>query len=228
MQYEYRFTPACGGNGPTEDGIGGDADCLGATMNPACPPGDFAMFAFRRVIGPAQAVAADPAGGDWTEQPIRCLGAEETWDLPDLTAIAREYLEDRVSQPDARVEPEVGALVNLPVIVHTTPAAEVGFDVTQPFPGRLSAAPSYLWNFGEGEVLEGPGTPYDGTSPTRNPGYYLAHTYTAPGAHEVELEMTWTATFTVAGFTIPLEDIVFTDSAAVQVRSAHSELVDGR
>ena len=132
-----------------------------------------------------------------------------------------------MSRPVAQVEPPNGALVQLPVIVHTTPAADVGFIVTQPFPGRLSASPSYAWDFGEGEVLQGAGTAYDGTSPTRDPDHYLAHTYTSAGPRQVTLTMTWNATFSVAGFTIPLQDIVFTDSAAVQVRSAHSELVAG-
>ncbi|RJK96456.1 hypothetical protein [Vallicoccus soli] len=227
--FETVFAPACSSMTlPDEDGNIESDLCVGAGINPTCPADEFAMFAYRRLVGPPPAVIDNPDLAGWQGLGIVCFGPSETWDLADLTGIAREYLEDRVTQPDARVEPAAGALVNLPVIVHTDEAAEVGFDVTQPFPGRLSAVPSYAWSFSDGTVLEGAGRPYDGTSPTQHPEHYLAHTYGSAGAQEVVLEMTWTATFEVAGFTIPLEDIVFTDAAAVQVRSARSVLVDGR
>ena len=231
--YEYAYTPACRDNvAPDEAGVfPSDASCSNAVSGPMCPPAQFAMWTYRRLVGPpaalARALAADPGAGGWRRRPVTCIGAQRRWSLAELTAIARQYLAERVSRPEALLEPPNGGITRLPVIAHTPPAGPVWFAVTRPVPGRLSATPSYRWDFGEGPAREGPGRAYDGTSPTGNPDYYVAYPYTGTGTKRVSLRMTWTATFAVAGLRIPLEDIAFTDTATIDIRQARSILVDG-
>ena len=231
--YEYAYTPACRDNvAPDEAGVfPSDASCSNAVSGPMCPPAQFAMWTYRRLVGPpaalARALAADPGAGGWRRRPVTCIGAQRRWSLAELTAIARQYLAERVSRPEALLEPPNGGITRLPVIAHTPPAGPVGFAVTRPVPGRLSATPAYRWDFGEGPTREGPGRAYDGTSPTGNPDYYVAYPYTSTGTKRVSLRMTWTATFAVAGLRIPLEDITFTDTATIDIRQARSILVDG-
>jgi hypothetical protein len=244
--WEYAYTPACGTNRPpNEDGtFPDDPSCMGAVDNSGCPPQQFAMWGYRRLVGPADLVLderdpAAPDDTDWTRQPgVTCIGAEETWTVAELTAGAftslREYLEEHAQTPEAQAQPAGGSLVNLPVVVHTRQADDVELDITLPLPGVLRASPSYVWTFGPGESPgpgeqhEGPGVPYDrAISPLTSPGYYVSHAFTSTGTKTITVTNTWTATFTVAGFEIPLDELVFTDDVTVGVASARSELIAG-
>lgn len=228
--YEFAYSPACWANTPPDvDGRfdTGVGDCAVTRMGVWCPVGELAMWSFRRVVAPPRAVAADPAGGGWSRQGVRCVGATESWSVGELTAVAREYLEERVAAPVARVQPPGGGLVGVPVLVHTRAQPPVELAVSEPVPGRLVAAVEYWWEFGEpGAVGRGAGRAYDGTSPIRGePGYYVSHTYESTGPRVITLRAVWSAAFTVAGLTVGLEPIVFTDTVPIGVRGARSVLV---
>lgn len=239
--WEESYSPACReAMPPGEDGTTPDTgNCQNAVANPNCDPGEFAMWGYRRLVGPPQQVARelDPDALDDTDwQLIRpepyCFGPDQEWDLGDLAEIARadisEYLEAHAIRSDIRLEPEGGTLVNVPVLAHTDQAPPIGFDVTEPFPGRLDATAGYSWDFGEGPAQEGLGHPYTPTvSAFAHDGYYIAHAYTGAGPRTITLTTTWTATFTVAGFTIPLPPIEFSNSADLTVREARSALIAG-
>ncbi len=230
--WEYAYTPACMFNGPPdENGVftGGDATCLQADALAACPVDEFAMYGYRRLVRDEQGAAA--VSPQWERLPgVHCFGADEVWTRAELAQIANdligEYLEDRAAPGVIRLEPPGATLVNLPVVAHTNELPDIGFPVTQPFPGRLDATASYAWDFGEGDQQEGAGTPYTAdVSPLKNAGYYVSHPYTTAGTKTVTLTTAWDATFTVAGINIPVESITFETSAQVQVFTAHSELV---
>ncbi len=230
--WEYAYTPACMVNGPPdENGVfpGGEDMCLQADAVGACPPDEFGMYGYRRLLRDEQ--GADVEAPVWERIPgIHCFGAEQEWTRAELTQIAQnligEYLEEHAAAARVALEPPGGTLVNLPVVAHTEELPDIGFTVTQPFPGRLDAAASYTWDFGEGAHQDGPGRPYTPeVSPLADPGYYVAYPYTTAGTKKITLTTTWGATFTVAGIEIPLDSITFDTSAQVEVFTARSELV---
>ncbi len=229
--WEYAYTPACMFNGPPDSNgqFANDGSCLAATDHPECAAAEFAMLTYRRLVVNA---AGRPVTGDWDRRGITCFGPEEEWTREELRQIAQnllgEYLEEHASQGEIRVQPEGGSLVNLPVVAHTRELPDIGFAITQPFPGRLDASASYEWNFGEGETQTGPGIPYtEDISPLRNPECYIAHPYTTAGTKTITLTTAWQATFTVVGIEIPVEQITFTSTATIDVHTARSELVAG-
>lgn len=234
-EWEYAYTPTCSNNSPPdEDGVFSDASCLNAVNNAQCPPAQFAMWAFRRLVGPAEDLPEPGTPGPWDRlDGVQCIGADETWSVGDLTAMAetriRQYLEENAIAAGIAIQPEGGSLVNLPVLVHTEPAPPIGFDVTEPVPAQLRAEASYAWDFGDGVKQEGAGQPYtESVSPLSGPvGYYISHPYSTTGTHDITLTTTWEAQFTVADLTIPLDPIVFTDTASITVREARSELIAG-
>lgn len=141
-------------------------------------------------------------------------------------------------QIQALVEGEIGtdpppivlqptdAIVNLPMLASTDPRPPIVIDVSDPISGTAQATPEFLWAFAEGAAAHGPGLPYDGTSPTENPGYYVAHTYAGLGTPTIELTVTWQVTFTIPGYPpVELDDVVREATASTQVRAAGSELV---
>ncbi len=230
--WEYAYTPACLFTGqPDENGVfPGDTNCTSAIDHPDCPPGEFAMWGYRRLVVDAK---GDPVSRRWQRLPgVQCFAADEEWTGADLRAIAEdrlgEYLEAHARKADIRVQPQGGSLVNVPVIAHTEPLPDIGFPITQPFPGRLDATATYAWSFGEGDVQHGPGNPYtEAVSPFDANGYYVAHAYSSPGSKTITLDTSWSATFTVVGIEIPVEAITFTSAAAVDVRTASSQLIAG-
>jgi len=216
--WEVLSAPACPASTPETR----DVTCLNAATQ--CPPGQVLMHYWERQLdplpppGPArQWQDADPA--------LRCIGGEKTWTMPDLVAIAREYVERHVHPQRIAVAPPDGAVVGLPLVVSTPAADPLQFAVTEPFPAVLTAEPAYTWSFGDGATAEGAGLPYDGHDPTADDGYYVAHTYQRAGTATVELTTTWRAVFTVGGNVIALDPITLRTARDVAVRAAHSELV---
>lgn len=230
--WEYAYTPACSSNTePDENGqFHQDVICVAAVDHPQCPPAQFAMWGYRRLVRDALGgVVSQP----WQRLPgVACFAPDEEWTREELRQIAEnllgEYLEAHAQRADISIEPEGGSLVNVPVIAHTDELPPIGFAITQPFPGRLDASASYEWSFGEGQVQQGPGNPYtEAISPFEDSGYYIAHAYTRPGTKTITLDTEWAARFTVAGIEIPVEGITFTATATVGVGTARSELVAG-
>jgi hypothetical protein len=152
--------------------------------------------------------------------------------LADVEAEIRRIIEERfkhVAEPEITLAPEVNALVNLPVIASTPNQGELGFDITNPLPGRVEASPVYSWVWSNGTTNSGAGVAYDGTSPTRNPRYYpVQSTYADGGAGSVDLQVTWSIALTVPG--IPpitdIEPLVYEATESFPVRSARTVLVE--
>jgi hypothetical protein len=207
---EYIFTRNCTGNASE-----GNRAC--AVELGTCPDGS-----------PQQWVYTSPAGSDAPRRqdtPV-CLAPSDVVDVDAALAASRQVLEERLPQPAFTFQPAGGAIVQLPVIVAAVQHSDAGFDVTVPVPGRLAATASYAWRFGDEATGSGPGRLYDGTSPTRHPGHYVAHTYRRPGGSTVTLTVTWNATFTLAdGTQFPLEPLQFTTSRALRVHPTRSELI---
>jgi hypothetical protein len=140
-----------------------------------------------------------------------------------------EYERDHMPIPTANVQPAGVAIVNLPVLVSATQLGPQTMQVQQPVPGELVATPTYTWTFDDGGTATGPGTAYDGTDPRTDPAHYALHIYRAANEHaSVTLTVTWNATFSVAGQTFPIPQLVMPPiTTTFSVREAHSVLVSG-
>ena len=159
------------------------------------------------------------------EGPI-CFGASSKI---ELGPIIEDLVEVQIGAdpPPIRLQP-ADAIVNLPMIASTDDRPPITIELSDPIVGTATATPEFLWTFAPGAVAHGPGRPYDGTSPTSNPGYYVAYTYRSLGTPTVSLTVTWRVTFTIPGYPpVELADIVRESSATTTIRSAGSELVDG-
>jgi hypothetical protein len=169
----------------------------------------------------------------WAERGLVCVATEGApIPLVDIRAELIHIIEQRfkhVAEPEITLAPEVNALVNLPVIASTPNQGQLGFDITNPLPGRVEASPVYSWVWSNGTTNSGAGVAYDGTSPTRNPRYYpVQSTYADGGAGSVDLQVTWSITLTVPG--IPpitdIEPLVYEATESFPVRSARTVLVE--
>ena len=169
----------------------------------------------------------------WAERGLVCVGAVgPPIALSDIRSAIMRIIEERfkhVAEPVITVVPAANALVNLPVIASTPSQGPLGFDITNPLPGRVEANPAYQWAWSNGVTSSGAGVGYDGTSPTRNPGHYpVQSTYAAGGAQSVALEVTWSITLTVPGIApiTDIEPLVYDASEGFAVRSARTVLVE--
>jgi hypothetical protein len=169
----------------------------------------------------------------WQLRPgVVCRVVSDPIPLADVEAEIRRIIEERfkhVAEPEITVAPAVNALVNLPVIASTPNQGALGFDITNPLPGRVEASPTYGWAWSNGTTNTGAGIGYDGTSPTMNPGHYpVQSTYSGGGDESVDLQVTWSITLTVPG--IPpitgIEPLVYEASEGFAVRSARTVLVE--
>ncbi|MBD0293093.1 MAG: hypothetical protein ICV70_05920 [Jiangellaceae bacterium] len=171
--------------------------------------------------------------GPWELRPgVQCRVIADPIPLADVEAEIRAIIEKRfmhVAEPEISVAPAVNALVNLPVIAATPDPGPLGFDITNPLPGRVEATPSYFWTWSNGTTGSGPGVAYDGTSPTRSPGHYpVQSTFADGGDASVELVVSWSITLTVPGIP-PIDDIEPLEYSATEsftVRSARTVLVE--
>ncbi|WP_328295675.1 PKD domain-containing protein [Kineococcus sp. NBC_00420] len=176
-------TPACGRNGP--EGSFGSDTCRASIAN--CPPGQFLVTTWTRT------------GDDvrWVNQGNSCTTDATTAEPVVLPTVTEADLR-RVPLPASPVnlQPDGGeALLNVPLILHTT-AGTVTRDTTiLGYPVTIRATPtSWTWTFGDGSTLgptEDPGNPY--------PHQSLTHTYTAAGDREITLTTTYTGEYTIAG-----------------------------
>lgn len=157
------------------------------------------------------------------EEPI----ALEEFEERIITTIEEHY--SKIARPTITIAPPADAVVNLPVIASTADAGNVGFDITEPLPGRVEASPSYGWAWSNGQAGSGPGRPYDGTDPAAAPGHYPVHAVYARGGNgSVDLAATWSIVLTVDGIP-PIEDIeplVYDATASFAVRNATTIIVD--
>jgi hypothetical protein len=169
----------------------------------------------------------------WAERGLVCAAAVgQPIVLADIRGELLRIIEERfkhVAEPVITVAPAVNALVNLPVIASTPNEGPLGFDITNPLPGRVEASPVYSWAWSNGTTNTGAGVGYDGTSPTNNPGHYpVQSTYASGGAESVGLQVTWSITLTVPGIApiTDIEPLVYEASEGFAVRSARSVLVE--
>jgi hypothetical protein len=169
----------------------------------------------------------------WQLRPgVVCRSISDPIPLADIEAEIRRIIEERfkhVAEPEITLAPAVNALVNLPVIASTPNSGPLGFDITNPLPGRVEASPAYGWAWSNGTTNSGAGVAYDGTSPTRNPGHYpVQNTYGDGGSQNVDLQVTWSITLTVPGVApiTDIEPLVYNATAGFDVRSARTVLVE--
>jgi hypothetical protein len=169
----------------------------------------------------------------WAERGLVCVTVAGTpISLADIRSEIIRIIEERfkhVAEPQITLAPAVNALVNLPVIASTPNQGPLGFDITNPLPGRVEATSAYSWAWSNGISNSGAGVGYDGTSPRNNPGHYpVQSTFRDDGAESVDLQVTWSITLTVPG--IPpitdIEPLVYDATAAFAVRSARTVLVE--
>lgn len=155
-----------------------------------------------------------------------CFGGSTAVDVgPQIQALVEEQI--GADPPSILLQP-ADAIVNLPMIASTDIREPIVLPIDDPISGVAEATPEFLWSFAEGAAAHGPGMPYDGTSPTANPGYYVTYTYGALGTPTVALTVTWRVTFTIPGYPpIALEDVVREGQEATTIRSAGSELIGG-
>jgi len=155
-----------------------------------------------------------------------CFGASSKI---ELGPIIEDLVEGEIGAdpPPITLQP-TDAIVNLPMIAYTDAREPITIELTDPIIGTATATPEFVWGFAEGAAAHGPGLPYDGTSPSANPGYYVAHTYRGLGTPTVGLTVTWQVTFTIPGYPpVQLTDVVRESTATTNVRSAGSELIGG-
>jgi len=155
-----------------------------------------------------------------------CFGASSKI---ELGPIIEDLIETQIGAdpPPITLQP-ADAIVNLPMIAFTDAREPITIELTDPIIGTATATPEFVWSFAEGAAAHGPGLPYDGTSPSANPGYYVAHTYGGLGTPTVGLTVTWRVTFTIPGYPpVQLTDVVRESSATTTIRSAGSELIGG-
>jgi len=216
--FEWGYIQHCGSAGPV----------YLCTPEPCVAAGGatgLVMMVYRReMINPPTA---------WEYRGNVCQAAAAAVPMDDVVAAVearlREELYKNLAHPEILVNPSPRALVNLPVIVSTEDPGPQSLEFTTPLPGTIDAEPSYAWTWSDGHTSEGSGRAYtQAVSPTRNPDYYVAHTYRSSGPAGVTLTVIWRATATVNGAgTVPLDPIEFTAASAFDVLEARSRLVAG-
>ncbi|WP_432562805.1 PKD domain-containing protein [Kineococcus sp. SYSU DK003] len=208
-------TPACSRNGP--EGSLGDNSCGAAANN--CPPGQTLTTTWVQNQG-------DPR---WTNGGTRCTTDATPGDPVTLPTVTVSDLR-RVGLPASPLNLQPGngeALLNVPLILHTTAETAVRNTTVLGYPVTIRATPtSWTWTLGDGTTLgptTDPGRPY--------PQQTLTHTYTEPGDHQITLTTTWAGEYTIAG--LPYAPIVGTATTtsgptSVHVLEGHNVLVDDR
>jgi len=217
-QWQAAFTPYCAQNvsGPTIVDV---QLCTGALVTCTNRGADdlAAMWMVTRPLFVGELPQLDG--------PI-CFGASSKI---ELGPIIEDLVETEIGAdpPPITLQP-TDAIVNLPMIAFTDAREPITIELTDPIIGTATATPEFVWDFAEGAAAHGPGLPYDGTSPSANPGYYVAHTYRGLGTPTVGLTVTWRVTFTIPGYPpVQLTDVVRESTATTNVRSAGSELIGG-
>lgn len=208
-QYEYKNKPPC---------LVYQGNCAGQCETESGETG-IPYVLFRRPFG------SDEAFTSWIDI---CVGDRNTTSLEEVEESVHEELFARIDKPVANANPTEKAVVNLPVIFWTHSPDHIGFDVTAPVPGTLTATPTHTWTTSDGATLTGTGTAYDGTDPARDPDHYIHHVFTEYGAAWVNLTTTWNADFTVRGNgPIELDPITNRDRAEISVHEITPVLTGG-
>lgn len=221
VRIQLRYVVNCAGN-TVDDPVTVGECSTSACMVPDGSPG-VSYQVYQRPEGAA----------DWTLRPgTVCRDVGVPIPLEDVEAEIIRIIEahfQQVAKPEITVQPATNAVVNLPVLASTPDPGPIGFDITNPLPGRVEATPTYEWTWSNGQQSTGSGVGYDGTSPTGDPGHYpVQTTYVSGGSGSVGLTVTWSITLTVAGIP-PITDIPpleYSASADFPVRSAGTVLVD--
>ena len=215
IAWKAKWTPFCEGNVANEFAID-DAMCVGAQS--ACGRfGSNVTVAMYMIL--SQVIPGSPRH---VIGPICFISSTVS-----LGPIIQELVEDEIGAdpPPITLQP-TDALVNFPMIAYTDAREPVVVPIEDPIVGTATATPEFVWSFAEGAAAHGPGLPYDGTSPTANPGYYVSYTYGSLGTPTIGLTVTWRVVFTMPGEPpVPLDDVIRENSATTTVRAAGSELI---
>lgn len=212
----YRLVPVCElGNGCRE---------LGAEQCADPEQSRYAVF-----------VTRPPA--DETGEGSICLGpSDQPVPIGSVTGVVERKLTDELLPTDAEVvvQPPGGALINVPTIVRAdaarTPITQTFFAAG--FSVRVTAKPvRWTWTFGPGEAASFtyPGDAYaSGVDPTTS-DRHATWTYGRAGARQLQVVVTWEASYDLAGVgTVPVGALDLTSPAVpLQVYASRSELVAG-
>lgn len=174
---------------------------------------------------------------DETGEGSVCLGpAEQPVPIDTITNAVERRLTDELLPTDAEVvvQPPGGALINVPTIVRAdaarTPITQTFFAAG--FSVRVTAEPvRWTWTFGPGEsaAFGYPGDAYAaGVDPTTS-GRHSTWTYARAGARQLQVVVTWEASYELTGVgTVRVGALDLTSpSVPLQVYASRSELVAG-
>ena len=218
-ELEWTYVPTCDGNAP-----GGNTDaCSAALCTAASGDPGVTFWVFSRPV-------TDPAAG-WSLTGDRCIPGERRVDLADVEAEVRRVIEDKfreIARPTVHLAPASGGLVHLPVLAWTEDPGAVSLSIENPLPGEVRATPAFQWQWSNGTVSAGPGTPYSPRlSPTETPDHYVHAVYNQRGTADVSLTVTWSGAVTVPGLSpVEIAPLVYTSPASFEVREARAQLVD--
>jgi hypothetical protein len=216
-QYAAQFVPYCEWNVAGTE-IVADGLCIRAEVTCRLRGSDAVLALWMRLMPVL-------GGPPRMEGPVCFDGSSRQ----QLGPLIQEQVEDAIGagRPPILLQP-VDAIVNLPAIASTDPRPPIVLQINNPINGVARARPYFAWDFGDGGGGIGAGIPYDGTSPSQDPGHYVAHTYRGLGMPTVTLTVTWEVSFTIPGYDpIRLDDVVRTGTTSTTIRTAHSELIGG-
>jgi len=216
IEWVVTFTPFCDVNLTEFNEIVEYIVCTGSTST-CYRYGSNAAIAMHMVQTPL-------FGGTLTSIGPVCFAGSSSFSVgPQIQNIAEDEI--GADPPPIALQP-TDALVNFPMIAYTDAREPVVVPIEDPIVGTATATPEFVWSFAEGAAAHGPGLPYDGTSPTANPGYYVSYTYGSLGTPTIGLTVTWRVVFTMPGEPpVPLDDVIRENSATTTVRAAGSELI---
>ena len=195
-------------------------------LGPPCPDPQATRYAVFATRPPAPEVS----------EGFVCLGPEEQpVSVDDVTTQVRALVDELIpTDARVRVQPPGGALVNIPTIVLADGGREA---VTRQFFAagfavEVTATPvSWTWTFEPGatRVFAFPGDPYtSGVDPVRS-GRHATYTYARSGQRQLQVVVSWQASYVLPGVGAVPVGVVERPSPAVplDVLTARSELFAG-
>lgn len=165
-----------------------------------------------------------PATGDrWERYAMACrTGSPETTETAG-ERLVEEFLRS-LEPPAPQSQPPSGAVTQLPVVFSAGGRSEqLRVETTLAgWPVQLRADPQWRWTFGDGAATTT--THPGGAWPQRA----VAHTYRRSGLYNVEVEVSWPATFMVGGMgPFPIQETVRASATrTLRVSQARAVLVE--
>lgn len=207
----------------------GAADATCGAGAAACPAGQTHYFVYFR----PSPTAGLQYTGDICVDPARPPVSLAQVQAALAPLVSRDSL--GVPEPGLVLQPSTTGVVNLPLLVHATPAGTLEkdfFDVAG-FTVHVTATPTWTWTFGGEATLStaDAGRPYDVAHPAAETGpypsgYYVSHVFGQPGSRTIGVQVTWRAAASIVGAPSPaIAPLVVDEQRVVTVREARPVLV---